>query len=219
MKKKVLLSSIAIIALCLCLIAGSTFALFTSTSGVNIAVTAGELDVVATIDDDLITWSLGETEADNRHGDFANGGNAVVDGGELIISRMTPGDTVKFNINVENNSNVALQYKVKATSTVNGTVKDLSDALETTVTINGSEYKMTKNGKSFETDYIEVMAPGGVAQDITAITVVVTFPNGNADDTLDSEGNILEYGDNYYKGATAKIVFTVEAVQHNGANA
>ena len=49
MKKKVLLSSIATIALCLCLIAGSTFALFTSKSNVNIAVTAGEVDMVAGI--------------------------------------------------------------------------------------------------------------------------------------------------------------------------
>ena len=49
MKKKVLLSSIATIALCLCLIAGSTFALFTSQDNVNIAVTAGEVEMVAGI--------------------------------------------------------------------------------------------------------------------------------------------------------------------------
>ena len=50
MKKKALLSSVLVIALCLCLIAGSTFALFTSQSKVNIAVTSGKVDVVASVE-------------------------------------------------------------------------------------------------------------------------------------------------------------------------
>ena len=41
MKKNRILSSIITIALCLSLIAGSTFALFTSTDEVDIAITAG----------------------------------------------------------------------------------------------------------------------------------------------------------------------------------
>ena len=49
MKKKVLLSSIGTIALCLCLLVGSTFALFTSRSDVNIAVTTGKVDVSAVV--------------------------------------------------------------------------------------------------------------------------------------------------------------------------
>ena len=49
MKKKILLPSIATIIVCLCLIAGSTFALFTSTSNVNISVTAGDVEMVAGI--------------------------------------------------------------------------------------------------------------------------------------------------------------------------
>ena len=50
-KKKILLSSVMVIALCLSLIAGSTFALFTSESKVNIAVTSGKVDVKASITD------------------------------------------------------------------------------------------------------------------------------------------------------------------------
>jgi len=220
MKKIALLSSIVTILLCLSLIAGSTFALFTSTSKVNVAVTAGNVDVVASIDQTLKTWSLGQTEADATNGTFVNGGTAVVNNeGELVISRMTPGDVVKFTINVTNNSNVAIQYRVKATSTIGGATVDLSDALTTTATIGGVEYKMEKNAKSFETPYVEVEATNGVGGSITSITVVVVFPNGNPDNTLDNAGNVIEYGDNHYQNAEAKIAFTVEAVQGNGVDA
>ena len=47
MKKKVLMSSIVTIVLCLTLIAGSTFALFTDKNEINIAVTSGEVDLTA----------------------------------------------------------------------------------------------------------------------------------------------------------------------------
>lgn len=57
MKKNIILSSVLTILLCVSLIAGSTFALFTSESSVNIAVTAGNVEVVATIDENLELYS------------------------------------------------------------------------------------------------------------------------------------------------------------------
>ena len=45
--KKVLLTSIVTIALCLCLIAGSTFALFTDTKTTSIVVSSGKVEMVA----------------------------------------------------------------------------------------------------------------------------------------------------------------------------
>ena len=51
MKSKVLVSSILTIALCLSLIAGSTFALFTDSAKNDIAVTSGTVDIDATIVD------------------------------------------------------------------------------------------------------------------------------------------------------------------------
>ena len=41
MKKKALLSAILSLAICLCLIVGSTYALFTSTSELNVEVSSG----------------------------------------------------------------------------------------------------------------------------------------------------------------------------------
>ena len=57
MKKKILLSSILTIVLCISLITGSTFALFTSESKVNVAVSSGKVEMVANIEN-LQTWSL-----------------------------------------------------------------------------------------------------------------------------------------------------------------
>lgn len=136
MKKKVLLSSILTIALCLSIIAGSTYALFTSKSEVNIAVTAGKVDVTAGI---AITklWSV---QADDTAGniedewggkysysytddvadvdgyyDFLNGGKAIIEEIEnvptLTITKMTPGDKIDLAISGDNTSNVAIQYR------------------------------------------------------------------------------------------------------------
>lgn len=111
MKNKIIISSILTIALCLSMIAGSTFALFTSKSQTNIAVTSGKLEVVANINDDLALTSLGVAQT----GTFANGGTAeivTVDGiPTLELSRLTPGDSVSFSITVENKSNVAMKYQ------------------------------------------------------------------------------------------------------------
>lgn len=48
-KTKVVVTALLAIVLCVSLIAGATFALFTSESSVNVAVTSGKVDVVASI--------------------------------------------------------------------------------------------------------------------------------------------------------------------------
>ena len=57
MKKKVLLSSIVTIVLCLSLIAGSTFALFTSEKDLDVEVTAGNVTIDASINNFKL-WSV-----------------------------------------------------------------------------------------------------------------------------------------------------------------
>ncbi len=128
MKKKVLLSSIATIALCLCLIAGSTFALFTSRDEVNIAVTAGKVDMVAGIaitsvesvqadsttgtiaDENGALYSYTYSDVDAPY-NFINGGSAEVNGAVLTIDKITPGDRINLTVSGTNNSNVAIQYR------------------------------------------------------------------------------------------------------------
>ena len=98
MKRKVLLSSIMTIVLCLCLITGSTFALFTDSSEFNIAVTSGDVEILSTAEVYATYSALGPVAAhDDVHlkdengayykhvaqavGQFSNGGTAVVGAG------------------------------------------------------------------------------------------------------------------------------------------
>ena len=122
MKKKALLSSILVIVLCISVIAGSTLALFTSVEDINIAVTAGQVKITASVvNDSLKTWSsLYHTEEDARYdGLFDNNGTAAFDSTQsLIVQRMTPGDVVKFTVHVDNESNVNIRYRIRMISAV-----------------------------------------------------------------------------------------------------
>ncbi|MBQ7346627.1 MAG: hypothetical protein IJW55_01585 [Clostridia bacterium] len=178
MKKKVLLSSVLTIALCLSLIAGSTFALFTSNSEVNIAVTAGNVNVVATVlDETLATYSMGVQQT---KGTFENGGEALFDGAsKLILNAVTPGDMATFKIQMENKSDVTIQYRVKWN--IKG---ELADVL--TATANGAELinnttaweKWTVDEATTKTIDVSVLLP---------IEVDDTYQNANADITFTVE--------------------------------
>ena len=209
MKKKVLLSSIAVIALCLCLIAGSTYALFTEQTEVNIAVVAGDLDVTAEIVSNSEKYrslgesafkSMSELEADNvRTTAFANGGSASVGtDGVISISQMTPGDAVSFDVKVVNTGDVAVAYTVRHVATAEDKEGNtIASPLTISVTPAGSTNSFTGTNT-----YVEL----GSNQDEAEFTVTVEFPNGTTAD------------DNAYQGATMSVQFTVEIVQANGVN-
>ena len=110
MKKKTLLSLLTI-AMCLALIAGSTYALFTSEDKVDISVSSGKVDVNATIlDNEMVTYSLGEKQV---AGKFANGGTALFTAEKVLeLKLVTPGDKVEFAIQLTNDSTVDIQYRL-----------------------------------------------------------------------------------------------------------
>lgn len=208
MKAKIFLSSIVTIALCLSLIVGSTFALFTKTETVNIAVTAGKVDVEA----DVISLVPS----------FNNGGSASFSKGQLTVNKMTPGDTVSFKIQVANNSNIPVDYTVNATSTTT-TDKNLLEVIECDVAIEGkteTAKTMTGSDQTYSAGPFPVDAPDPAATGatLTIITVTITFPVFSFSGNVDSD----EYKKAYekyqsYQGANSSITFTVEAVQGNGA--
>lgn len=219
MKKKVLVSSILTIALCVCLIAGSTYALFTSTATTNIAVTAGKVKVAATIDETSVkAWSLLETKPTANDKLFANGGNVEVVDGELKINRMTPGDKVEFTIDVTNSSDVLTQYKLTATSTLpeaetdaDGNALpqvDLFPALTITATIGNETLTLQGNTTEAASDWFEGAVAAAENADLATITVTVEFPN-NGNPNVD---------DNVYQGAVTSVSFAVFAVQANGVD-
>ena len=201
MKTKIFLSSVLTIALCLSLIVGSTFALFETKQEVNIAVTAGKVDVEAYI--------LNGTEYFKP--DFKNGGTATINGvNELQINKMTPGDSVTFTIQVANNSNVKIAYKVSAETSGVEEKTNLMGALKCTAAINGTTYVLHGDDKAISMDkHVVVDAPETNGEIITNIVVTVEFP--------DDYGVDFDY--NKFQEAVAKITFKVEAVQgNNGVN-
>ena len=122
LKKNVIISSIMAIGLSASLICGATFALFTSESKANIAISGGKVDVVATINDDFTTYSgvniTGNSEADvisatETNGTFTNGGFASLSENTLSLTNLTPGDKVTFSITVKNNSTVKVKYRTR----------------------------------------------------------------------------------------------------------
>ena len=103
MKKKALITSILSIVMCLCLMTGATFALFTSTSTVNVAVTSGTVGVVATV----TNTETGTTLGGDAYGTITDNGN-----GTYALNYMVAGDWAKFTIEVNNNSTVDVQYRI-----------------------------------------------------------------------------------------------------------
>ena len=121
MKKKILLSSILTIAICLSLIAGSTFALFTADDTVDITMKGARVELTAAIaEDTLKLYSINDYMGDGVT-TFENGGTAtIIDGTDadgrmdaLHLDRITPGDEVRFDIQMFNDSNVHIVYRVQ----------------------------------------------------------------------------------------------------------
>lgn len=189
MKKKTIVSSLLTIILCLSLIAGSTYALFTSEDEINIAISSGEVNVVATILDGMKTYSLDKEQV---AGAFANGGTAKFtvenDKKVLNLEKMTPGDKVAFTIQITNNSNVIVKHRV--TWAMEG---DLAEALKVTV-----DDKAFEAGTSaWETWPI----PASENDKVETIDVVIELP--------------ADTGNDYQNKLATSITFTVEAVQGN----
>lgn len=208
MKKKVLVSSILTIALCLSLIAGSTFALFTSTSTQNIAVTSGKVEMTANIegltlysvkgtDGGAIVDENGHTyEYEQRTNEFfANGGSAIFDEAKatLTMAKVTPGDKVAFTLTGANASNVAIQYRY-IIKCING--QDLMHGFNVYLSEGTDALAKYEALNSYTTEWRPLAAETAMTDVNVEIELPVTAGNE-------------------YQDLTADIQITVEAVQGN----
>ncbi len=187
-KRNVVVSAIMAIMLCVSLIAGATFALFTSESKVNIAVNSGKVSVIASIDENSVqTKELYDTDysqgADNM---FESKATFGVEG--LTLEKFVPGDGIKFNIVVKNESTVSVKYRTIISCEVdNGLFAGLD------VTIGDKE---GYNGMTVVADWADLAV--GTADAI--VPVVVELPEGAGND---------------YQDKTCTISYKVEAIQGN----
>lgn len=191
MKKNAIVSAFLAIALCMSVIAGATFALFTSNAKVNLSITSATVKVSADVEN-LKLYSTTEVNPATNKGKkqdltgntFLLGGTANFTDGVLTLDRLAPGDGVTFDIKLTNKSNIDVKYRVVIGEAMGG---DLADALD--ITVNGDKYEGAIN-----TEWNEVAANA----DIPSVPVKVELPVA---------------ADNDYAEKTVSLDITVEVVQ------
>lgn len=208
MKKTILLTSVMTIVLCVCLIAGSTFALFTSEAEMNIAITSGNVELTASIDAvDLYSVrpvNAGETAEvidenqagyvyeQQQNGTFANGGTAALntDANELTLSKITPGDKVVINVASLNSSDVTIKarYTVEVLSgeeLARGLVITLKDAsgnvIDTLVGLDSyiSAWETLTEGQQLAATTLEIELPVDAGNEYQHNAILAQNPNYN----------------------------------------
>ncbi len=188
-KRNIVISAILSLALCVSLIAGATFAIFTSESKVNIAVTSGKVDVVATID---------ETSAQTKQlydEDYTGGKDHMYQGevefteDGLSLKKLLPGDGIKFNIVIENKSNVTVKYR-----TVVGCADNTGLFEGLAFNVNGAEYDGSTKISAYEV--IEI------GSNVVTVPIAIELP---------------EAAGNEYRNTSCSVYFKVEAIQANAA--
>ena len=202
-KNKVILTSLMAIALCVALIAGSTFALFTARDEVNVAINSGNVEISAAVtieqtshvvpdnEDGTIVDENGKTY--NRD-DLNNGfwsGTATLDGNNALLENMVPGDRADLKVAVTNQSDVDVIYRITVYGEeVENENSSILEIMETT--LDGTTYEGLES-------YV------GAWQVATA--------NTNFDIAVSFELPITA-GDQYQNNA-ASYTIAVEAVQGN----
>ena len=189
MKKQLILSSVLAILLCVSLIAGASFAIFTSGDNIDVSVTSGTVQFDATVlTNTLAAFSL---DVDQNGTVFENGGEVEFDANTnaLVITNITPGDEARFTIRMTNTSNVKVQYRVKWA---------VEDTLLNTGLVATADGNRIVNNVSAWTEWdIPADPTVGETKDIE-VSVELPYTAGND-----------------YQNKTANIYFTVEAVQGN----
>ena len=214
MQKKVLLSSILVIALCLSAIAGSTYALFTDKAETSIAITSGDVEVTATMKlgkiysavandtkiNDYLVDEYGQfyKHVEQAAGVFLNKGTAAVEDGKLVVTNITPGDKFDAQIEITNKGNVDMVYRYRI---------DTDDKLAEAMVITTKDIN---NGKQ--------SVHGGVTSHTSEWATVVVAPNQTVYVDLSFELPVY-VGNEYQSEANAPVKLTydivVEAVQGN----
>lgn len=198
MKKRVLLTSIMTILLCLCLITGSTFAVFRDTITADISVTAGQVKLDAYVVKEKKTMSsLSEDRTDE--GTFANGGTAKLEGNSVTLKDITPGDSITFPIKINDYSTVKAKYMISAR--LNNSV--LADLLKITVNIGGVNYEMGKNAYVMSTDWVDSISSLVTEFDGVQNVILVTIE-------LPKDVTVGQ-------GESAQLTINIDAIQANAA--
>lgn len=216
-RKRTVLVSTAIILLCMTIIVGMTWALFTDTKTVNNHLQAGDLSIT------LLRTELTKTMLDgkgyldtvevqkatdepvdfseNDPNDTADDNVFGIEEGETIV----PGTKYVAVMKIENHSDVAFGYWIEIKCSDESKQEDLAKQLKVTVTTDTDSFDIIANGLIVKPDkgYIEAVEIG--AEDVY-FTVTVEF----VDLGLDADG---VGANNSAKNDTVDFDLIVNAVQ------
>ncbi len=191
-KRKIIIPALLSILACSSIVAGSTYALFTSESKVNVAISSGKVDVVATVNGEITKkhqeWNSTDSKYEEKDGLLS--GNCVLEqeNQSLKLTNIAPGDKVSFNIKIENKSTIDVKYR-----TVVKSLKDSGLFSGLKITIDGKEF----DGVTARSEYNDF----NVNDEAKTINVSIELP--------------LEAG-NDFEGKECEICYLVEAIQKNG---
>ena len=187
-KRSVIITAILAIIMCASLVAGATFALFTSSSSVNIAITSANVEVTADV---AVTKTWHENNGAEAGGLYDTGKAEVTKENsqvKLTLSNFVPTDGVKLAVKLTNESTVKIKYRVMLLADrTAGT--ELLDELN--IDMNGMEFR----GYTLATEYVELEAGASIDD----IPVTIVFPK-------EATGG---------KNITCNLVIKVEAQQGN----
>ena len=211
MKKKALISSILVIALCVCLITGSTFALFTDETEMSVVVSSAKVKLEADVGELTLYSAKADTNGNliDENGNkyvhekqpgltFSNGGTASYDTttNVLSVNLITPGDKIEVPIQAVNESNVAIQYRYVVKCTDEATEKLLTVG-DNSLFFRVDSVSFVVKGSAFYSNW-ETLLPGQNMPE-TVVTFELPISAGNE-----------------YQDLKANFVILVEAVQANG---
>ena len=190
--KKTIVASLAAIAMSASLACGATYALFTSESTANIAISSGKVNMTAEIENVKLSY-LNNIDSEGNGTEVSGSlyaGTATIDGNKITLEKLVPGDKITLDINVYNESNVASKYQ-----TLIGVSEDngLFDGL--VVTLNGNTY----NGKTAKSEWNNEAA---VSEKTIVETVSVTI-------------ELPWNAGNEYQDKSCELYLSVNAVQGN----
>lgn len=191
---------------------GGTYALFTSSAETNITVTTGKVSLKSelkklvakspeSISLDGTINKTSNTDEDGyligENGTFINGGSAKIEGNKVILSNITPGDLVEFDLEITNDSTIDIKYRSLFNQvTPDGTDNVASKELAASMNIKAGEKDMTGI-----VEYRSAWETVKVGEGNKTIHFVIELPT-----TVSAS-----------QGASTNFSFAVEAVQGNAA--
>lgn len=192
-KKKVLLISCAIILVCVSVIAGVTYALFSENKKVNTHLQAGKLDI--SLERTSLKYAVLnsngelETKTDMQVVDFTGNVSGSVFGIDAQDNKIVPGSYFEAAMEIGNDGNAAFDYNIKLVLG-NESNEALAQQIEVTLYENGTAVETKKLSEL--TDGFVLASGSMTASDAAkSFAVKVEFVNSNSN-------NAAQNGDVYF---------------------